>query len=191
MCTEWQERGNWLDLPATWSHCIACEPVVQVWISGIKGGNHARSIARTSRFANSRLCCVCITLQYTTSQYFILQALPWLRWLVTNLSPRWPGGPVHVALWWKKLYCNRFCLIMTFRSHLVDSLLAVNQMWPWKNCSLWDEIVQTRHFVFIVCYGVGILYLTHKELILWGFNSYWPCSHLCMIKLPNHCKTGK
>jgi hypothetical protein len=104
MYTEWQEGRNWLT--ATWSHCIACEPVVPVWISGIKVGNHARPSARASRFANSRLCCVCITLQYSTSQYFILQAVSWLRWLVTNLSPWWPGydpRSVHVAFMVEKV----------------------------------------------------------------------------------------
>jgi hypothetical protein len=31
-------------------------------------------------------------------------------------------------LWWKNLYWNRFCLIMTFRSRLFDSRFVVNQV---------------------------------------------------------------
>jgi len=140
-CAQNGRKGG-TDLPATLSHCIACEPVVQVWITGIKVGNHARSSARPSRFTNSRLCSVCV--YYAAVQYFTVFHIA--RSTMAKVISHHGGlgmipGQYLWHLWWKKLYLNRFCLIMTFRFHLVDSLLVVNRMWPWKlfivrwNCS--------------------------------------------------------
>ena len=56
------------------SQLCKCELLVLKW--GIMQGqvpDHQGSQTRDSAL------CVCITLQYSTSQYFILQGVPWLR----------------------------------------------------------------------------------------------------------------
>jgi len=60
------------------SQLCKCESVVLKW--GIMQGQVPDH--QGSQTQDSALCvcvCVCITLQYSTSQYFILQAVPWLR----------------------------------------------------------------------------------------------------------------
>ena len=55
------------------SQLSKCESVVLKW--GIVLGQ----VPEHQGSQTQRLCCVCIMLQYCTSQYFILQAVPWLR----------------------------------------------------------------------------------------------------------------
>lgn len=109
--------------------------------------------------------------------------------------------PVTMEVWvWSQasacgIYGGKSCtetgrLMMNFRSHLVDCC-GTDVTIKFVHCKI-RRIVQTRHFMFIACYIIWIFYLNHKELILlWGFDSYCPCSHLCMVKLPKHCNIAK
>jgi len=107
------------------SQLCKCESVLLKW--GIMQGQvpeHQGSQTRDS--AVHVLCCSTV-----------LHSIPYCKHYYGKVISHQPAtctglgmipGQYMWHLWWKNLYWNRFCLIMTFRSRLFDSLFVVKQV---------------------------------------------------------------